>query len=138
MPPDGKLAEVLRLAELGDIIDGILDTVCCLVLALERIDSLQAYGQEYRVKVPAQAFKRDPLAQRLAVLDGNAADGKDEVDLGLGEVVHCLVRGDAVFIEAARLFARLVDGHVMTMHGKTVSAGEAGGPRPNYGHMFPG
>ena len=43
----------------------------------------------------------DVAAERLAVLDRDAADRGDVVDLGLGKIVGALVGGDAVFVEAA-------------------------------------
>ena len=77
------------------------------------------------------------FAQRLAVLDGDAADAEDEIDLGLGETIDGLIGGDAILVEPARFLARFEDGHVVAMHGEAMSAGEARRPRPDDGHSFP-
>ena len=58
MAADRQLAEVLRLAQLGDIVDRILDAVrCFLHCGVERIDALQTHAEEHRVMVLAQALR---------------------------------------------------------------------------------
>ena len=62
----------------------------------------------------------------------------DIVDLGLREIVARLVGGDAVFVEAAGLFARVEDGHGMAVHGETVGAGKARRARADDGDLLAG
>ena len=88
MAADGQLAHVLCLAQLGNIVDRVLDAVRLFGSGVERIDALQPHGEEHRIKILAQALERDGFAQRLAMLDGNPADPQNEVNLGLGEYLR--------------------------------------------------
>ena len=54
----------------------------------------------------------------------DAADAEQEIDLALGVVVHQLVAGDAVLVEAAGFVAGLEHHHVMAVHGQAVGAGQ--------------
>ena len=103
--PTGSVAEILRLAELGDVVDGVVDAGAASPRHAERVDAGEAEAEEHRVEVAAQLGEREVAAERLAGLDRDAADRQDEIDLALGEVVDRLVGGDAVFVEAADLLA---------------------------------
>ena len=85
-----------------------------------------------------QIGKLDVAAERAAVLDRDAADRGDVVDLGLREVVGALVGGDAVFVEAAGLGPRLEDRHVMAVARKPVRGGEAGRAGADHGDLLAG
>ena len=87
--PTGSL-EVLRLAQLGDIVDRILNALGVFILGAQRIDALQADAEEHRVIIRLQVLELQSLAERLAILDGDAADGEDEVHFPLREVIELL------------------------------------------------
>ena len=82
----------------------------------------------------AQGGERQVGAEGLTAADLDAAEGQQPVDLALGEARH-LVRGDAVFVEAARLVARLVDRHAVPGARQGVGAGQSCRPRPDHGHV---
>jgi hypothetical protein len=71
----------------------------------------------------------------LADLD--AADGKNVIDLLLGEIVDGLVGGDAVFVEAARFSAGIVDDDVVALDGEAMGAGETGRAGADDGDLLP-
>ncbi len=71
-----------------------------------------------------QIGEREVAAEHLPVANLDAADGQHVVHFVLGEVIDRLVGGDAVFVEAAGLFAGIVDDDVMAVDGKAVGAGE--------------
>ena len=78
--------------------------------------------------------QRQVAPQRLAVLDRDAADLQQPVDLGLREVAGRLVGGDAVFVQPAGLGPRVVEHHVMPVHRQPVRAGQSRRPRPHHRH----
>ncbi len=63
----------------------------------------------------------------------NATDTKQEFHFTLGVVVHQLVAGDAVLVEAPGLVAGLEHDHIMPVHGQAVGARQPGGAGTNYG-----
>ncbi|MNH31859.1 hypothetical protein D3C79_922610 [compost metagenome] len=56
--------------------------------------------------------------------DFNAADTQQERHFALGVVVHQLVAGNAVFVEATGFFAGFEHHHIVPMHGQAVRAGQ--------------
>ena len=74
-------------------------------------------------------------AERLAVLDRDAADRRDVVDLGLREIVGALVGGDAVFVEAAGFRPRLEDRHVMAVARQPVRGSKPGRAGADHGDL---
>ena len=63
-----------------------------------------------------QTVQRQPLPQRLTVLDLNAANFQQPIDFGLGEATWRFVTCDAVFIQASGFWTRIEDGYIMALH----------------------
>src|SRR5678815_762896 len=104
---DRQRGLVRRLAQSGDVVDCVRDTFDLLAIQPQVIDARETEAEEYRVEFLAQLGKRYILAQADAIAHFDAADAKDVFDLARGEIIHRLVRRDAVFIEPAQLFLRL-------------------------------
>ncbi len=51
------------------------------------------------------------------MLDGDAADGEDEINFLLREIIDGFVGGDAEFVEPARFFPRFENRDRVAMHG---------------------
>src|SRR5579883_1347996 len=111
---DRQFRQVFRLAQLGDVLDGVDDIgERRLIGEAELIDAGQAETEKDGVVIALQALQIDVAAERHAVLHRNAADREDEGGLSLGEIARRLVGGDAVFVEPGRLFPRFENRHVM-------------------------
>ncbi len=78
------------------------------------------------------------LAQHLAVLDVDAADGGDVVDFVLREAVRRLVERDPIFVEATGLGMGIKDGDGMAVHAEPMGAGEAGRAGADDRHLLAG
>lgn len=70
--------------------------------------------------------------------DLDAADLQEEIQLFLGEVVHQFVLGDSVFIQAASLFPRFENHHVMAVQGGAMGAGQTRRPGADHGDALAG
>ncbi|SPU60671.1 Uncharacterised protein [Brucella melitensis] len=55
----------------------------------------------------------------------DAADLQHEIKFALGEIVHRLIGGDAIFVETTALGPGLEDRHLMAMHGKAMCSRNA-------------
>ncbi|ENN89851.1 hypothetical protein RHSP_80435 [Rhizobium freirei PRF 81] len=135
---DGDVGLAAGLAQLGDVGDSIGDAIEVLAFGAQRVDAGKAEAEEDGVILRRQIGKAEIAAERLAVLDLDAADGEHVVDFLLGEVVDRLVGGDAVFVQAAGLFAGIEDSDVMTLDGKTMGTGKTGGAGADDGDLLAG
>jgi hypothetical protein len=123
--PTAKLAKILGLADLGDVVDRVHHAGQFFALGLQRLDAGKAHAEEDRVIVATQRRQGDVAAQRLVVADLDAADLEQEVDFRAGEMIRHLVFGDAVFVEAAGMGASLIDHDIMAQHRQAMGAGQA-------------
>ncbi|MNF78181.1 hypothetical protein D3C84_603530 [compost metagenome] len=98
----------------------------------------QAEAEEHRVELLLQFTEAQVIAEPLPMTDFDAADFQQELQLMLGEVIHQLVLGDPVFVEATGLCPGLENHHVMAVHGTAVGAGQPGGPGTHHGNAFAG
>ncbi|MCY1449513.1 hypothetical protein D9M71_662520 [compost metagenome] len=78
------------------------------------------------------------VPELVPVADFDSADFQQELKLPLRVVVHQLVFGDPVLVEATRFFPRLEDHHVMPVHGAAVGAGQPGRTGTHHGDAFAG
>jgi hypothetical protein len=83
-------------------------------------------------KSPQRPSSVEVAPEALTVPRLDAADAQQPVDLGLRETVRGLVGGDAVFVETARLGARLEQRDVMSEHRQPVRTGEPRRPRADH------
>ena len=138
-PPDRQRGLVLRLTQGRDIVDRVGDVFeLALARQAELVGRPEPHGEKHGVVVASELVELDVLAEGDAVLRLDAADRQDEGGLLGGEVVDRLVGGDAVFVEAARLAARLEDRDVDAGDGERVRAGEARGPGADDRHALSG
>ena len=135
--PDGERARVRRLAQLGDEIHRVEDTVEILALETEAVGPGHAEAEEDGVIVPPELVEGDVGPEPDPVFHRDATDREDEIDLAPGEIVHRLVGGDAVFVEAAGLLPRVEDGDLVALDGEAVGAGEPRRARPDDGDPPP-
>ena len=103
--------------------------------ALQRVDAAEPHAEEHGVVGRGQVGEMHVAAERTAVLDGDAADRGDVVDLGLREIVGALVGGDAVFVEAAGLLPGLEDRHVVAVAREPMRGGEPGRSGADHGDL---
>ena len=136
--PIGNDGEIGRLAQIADEVDGVVDALCGLAFGAEGVDAAEAHAEEHRIILGCEVGQGEVLAEQLAGLDGDAADGGDVVHLGLRKAVGRLVGGDAVFVEAARLGLAVEDHDIVTVHGEPVGGREAGGARADNGDALAG
>jgi len=92
---------VRRLPKCGDVVDRIHHPFDHLVLEPQGIDASKPESQEHRVVPLAQFGERNIFSETHASAHFDAADAEDVFHLARGEVIHGLVRRDAVLIEAA-------------------------------------
>src|SRR5208283_2752661 len=105
---DRQRGKVLRLPEARDIVDGVDDVFeFALPWQSQFIGGAEAHAKKDRVVVAAQVFELDVAAQRLSAPDLDAADRENEGGFLGREIVDGLIGGDAIFVEAAGLLARL-------------------------------
>ncbi len=135
---DRQLRQILSLPKDGDELDGILDAVALLTLGAQGIDAGKAEAKKHRIVARSQLRQMEIAAERLAVLDCDAADRGDVVDFGLGKIVDALVGGDAVFVEPAGFRPGLQDGDVMAVAGEPVRRGKTGRTGANYRDLLAG
>ena len=134
----GQGGEVGALAQLGNEVHRIAQAGGCGLGHAQRVHALQAQSQEHSVVRVQQAVERDIAAQLLAGTHLDAADGQQPFHFLLREVVGGLVAGQAIFIEAAELGARLEQHHVMPAHGQAMRTGQARRTGAHHGHAFAG
>ena len=108
-----------------------------LVFQAEALAGGQADAEEHRVVLVVQGAERQVVAETLAVAQFDTADLQEEFHFAPGEVVHQLVAGDAVLVEAAGLGAGLEEHHVVAVHGQAVGAGQPGRPAPTTAMRLP-
>ena len=137
LAPDRERRFVLRLAELRDIGDGILDTRHILARNAQGIHPGKAHGKEDRIEIAPQIGEGNIAPQGHAAADLDAAQGENESHLGLGEVMHGLVGGDAVFVKAADFLPRLEHHNIVTKTRQAVRCGKAGGAAAHDGNFLP-
>ena len=112
--------------------------MAALAFRAERVHAGKSHAEKNRVEILLQVGERKIAAERLAVLDRDAADREDEIHLALRELVDRLVGGDAVFVEPARLLARVEDRDVVAVHREAMRAGEARRPGADDGDALSG
>src|SRR5690606_24891101 len=135
---DRQRAEVGGLAQIGDVLDGSVDAGGVLALGAQRVDAGEPHAEEHGAVGGGELGEEDVAAERPAVLDRDATDRGDIVDLGLGEIVRRLVGGNAVLVEAAGLGLRLEDDDVVAVDRQAVRGGEAGGTGADDGDLLSG
>jgi hypothetical protein len=69
----------------------------------------------------------------LTLLQFDTADGQQPRHFALREIVHRLVRGDAVFVEAARFLARVEHAHAMPRERERMRARQTRRPGADHG-----
>ena len=135
---DRQRGKILGLPEAGDVVDGV-DHVgeFGLPRQAELVGRAEARAEEDGVVVAPQVFELDVAAERLAALDLDAADRENEIDFPRGEIVDRLVGGDAIFVEAARLLARLEDRAVDAGEASSCAQARPAGPAPTIATRLP-
>ncbi|SVJ68944.1 Uncharacterised protein [Klebsiella pneumoniae] len=135
---DGQVEQVVALPQLADVVGGGEQAGGVLVFQAEALAGGQADAEEHRVVLVVQGAERQVVAETLAVAQFDTADLQEEFHFAPGEVVHQLVAGDAVLVEAAGLGAGLEEHHVVAVHGQAVGAGQPGRPGADHGDALAG
>ncbi len=102
----------------------------------EIIRVAEPHSEEQSIKPASQIGEAEIVPEGLAVLNADAADRQDIVELALGDVVIRLVGGDAKLVEAAALRLGLEDRDAMAMAGEGMGAGEASRAGPDHRDLF--
>ncbi len=135
-PADRQAGQIGGLPQFGDPANRVGAAGDFLLFKAERVDAGKAEPEKDGVIAGDEAGKLNVAAQHRAIFHRDAADRQDEIDFPLRKIIKRLVGGDAIFVEAARLVARLIDGDVMAMHSQPVGAGKAGRPGADDGDML--
>lgn len=85
-----------------------------------------------------QFTQREVVSQTLSVANLDATNLQEEIQLLLREVIHQLVLGDPVFIQATGFFTGFEDHHVMAVQGAAVGARESSRPGADHGDALAG
>ncbi|MNE08228.1 hypothetical protein D3C80_1008740 [compost metagenome] len=83
-----------------------------------------------------QCGEAQVFTKALAVVDFDAADLQQERHFALGEIIHQLVFGDAVFVEPAGFIAGLEHHHIVTLQGQSMGTGQARRACTDHGHAL--
>jgi len=128
---DRQCGQVCGLAESFNERNRVLDAIQ-LILASKSVHSLETETQEDRIKVAAKTGQGKIPAEHLPATQLDASHTEDPVDLGLGEIVRRLIRGDSVFVQAAWPQPAFEYDHLIAKGSQLVSAGEAGRSRADH------
>eukprot|EP00659_Diplonema_papillatum_P004142 gene4141-biopygen4076 len=124
----GQLTEVVGLAQFTDVVGGGEQAGGVFVWQAELFAGSQAKAEEHCIELLVQFAQGQVVAQALAVTDLDAANLQEEIQFLLREVIHQLVLGDPVFIQAAGFFPGFENHHVMAVQGAAMGAGQTRRP----------
>ena len=125
-PSNRQFAKILGLSNVRNVFDRAIDTWQGLPLQAELVGRAQADADKHRVVPVSQFLQREILAERLAVLQFYATDRQDVFHFLLRKIVDCLVRGDAVFVQAARFEIPVEHDDVVAKHRQPMRARQPG------------
>ncbi len=130
--PNRQCGKISCLPQVRNELHGVQDVVLFFAFSAKCINSRQPHTKKDRVEFAQKSVQRQiARAQRATVNHFDAADFHQPGHLGLGEIVHGLVAGDAVFVQPAGLWPGIENDHVVALHRQPVRAGKPGGPGPN-------
>ncbi len=134
---DRNISLRFRLTEVGDELHSIDHAEFVRAFDGERIDATETDTKENGIVLGLKVCQREVPAQHLAVQHIDATDGEDVIRFLLGDIVRRLVGGDAIFVEAAGLFAMVIDRHVEAVDGEAVCRRKTRRPRADDADRFP-
>ena len=96
----------------------------------------QADSQENRIELLFQFRQFQFFPETDTATGFDATNGKDKINLTLGETIHGFVGGNAVFVQAAQFFPGFKNHHIMAEHREPVSTGESCRTSANDRNLF--